>query len=87
MKKNLSFHKVVVCYMGWASLEWKRGIYLALANSLISALSSLEQHDKSNSKRCSVQPGNLILVLLKDLKVYHSPVDLVHYAIHTCTKP
>lgn len=34
-----------------------------------------------------VQPANLILVLLKDLEAYHSPIDLVHYAIHTCTKP
>jgi len=48
--------------------------------------SSLEQHDNSNGKRCSVQLANLILVLVKDLKVYHSPVDLVHYAIHTCRK-
>lgn len=31
---------------------------------------------QTNSKRCSVQPANLILVLLKDLKVYHTAVDL-----------
>lgn len=86
MKKNLSFHKEVARYKGWASLEWRRGIYLSLAKSLISDLRSLEQCDKSNNKRYSVQPANLI-VLLQDLKVYHSPVDLVHYAIHSCTKP
>lgn len=74
LKKTLSFPKEVACYKGWASLEWRKGVNLTLTKS--SAPSTLKQYDKSNSKRCSVQPGNLILVLLKDLKVYHTPVDL-----------
>lgn len=45
MKKNRSFHRKVACYKGWASLEWRRGVYLALENSLLSVLSSLEQCD------------------------------------------
>lgn len=56
LKKNVSFHKEVTCYRGWASLEWRRGIYLTLAIHWILALSSLEQCDKSNSKKEMLSP-------------------------------